>query len=288
MTPRPKDELLTLHEAAARLGVHYMTAYRYIRTGRLAATKLGGEWQVRSGDVDALRRKPAPDPVRRRTRTWARHAERLLDRLRHADEAGAWNVMEAALVGGADPQDLYVHVLAPALADIGRQWEDGRATVADEHRVSAVARRLVGRLGPRFVRPGRRRGTIVLGAAPGDHHELPVAMLADVLRAARFEVIDLGGATPTESFVATAVATPELVAVGVSVAADSQLPAVRATVAALHAARPGVPVLVGGPAVSSAKAANALGADGWAPDAVRAVTVFAALVGRGAASGSAG
>ena len=34
-------ELITLHEAAARLGVHYMTAYRYVRTGRLPAERDG-------------------------------------------------------------------------------------------------------------------------------------------------------------------------------------------------------------------------------------------------------
>ena len=33
---------LTLHEAADVLGVHYMTAYRYVRLGLLPAAKAGG------------------------------------------------------------------------------------------------------------------------------------------------------------------------------------------------------------------------------------------------------
>jgi excisionase family DNA binding protein len=36
-----RPETLTLHEAAERLGVHYMTAYRYVRHGQLFATKVG-------------------------------------------------------------------------------------------------------------------------------------------------------------------------------------------------------------------------------------------------------
>ena len=49
------NETITLTEAAERLGVHYMTAYRYVRTGRLPATKLGSEWRVETSDVDAMR-----------------------------------------------------------------------------------------------------------------------------------------------------------------------------------------------------------------------------------------
>ncbi len=48
------DELITLNEAADRLGVHYMTAYRYVRTGRLHGVKDGTEWRVRASDVEAL------------------------------------------------------------------------------------------------------------------------------------------------------------------------------------------------------------------------------------------
>ena len=43
--------LLGLQEAADRLGVHYMTAYRYVRTGRLPATRIGSQWWVDPGDL---------------------------------------------------------------------------------------------------------------------------------------------------------------------------------------------------------------------------------------------
>ena len=39
------DDVLTLHEAAEELGVHYMSAYRYVRLGLLDATKRGGVWK---------------------------------------------------------------------------------------------------------------------------------------------------------------------------------------------------------------------------------------------------
>ena len=39
-------ELIELREAAERLGVHYMTAYRHVRTGRLPAVQRGGRWYM--------------------------------------------------------------------------------------------------------------------------------------------------------------------------------------------------------------------------------------------------
>jgi excisionase family DNA binding protein len=46
--PVPASTDITLTEAAELLGVHYMTAYKYVRTGRLAATKVGGGWRISS------------------------------------------------------------------------------------------------------------------------------------------------------------------------------------------------------------------------------------------------
>ena len=51
--PRSRAGLLSLQEAADRLGVHYMTAYRYVRTGRLRAV----QDRLTSGD-----RPPATSP----------------------------------------------------------------------------------------------------------------------------------------------------------------------------------------------------------------------------------
>ena len=45
-------ETISLTEAAERLDVHYMTAYRYVRTGRLHATKQGGQWVVPVEEVE--------------------------------------------------------------------------------------------------------------------------------------------------------------------------------------------------------------------------------------------
>ena len=63
---------------------------------------------------------------------------------------------------------------------------------------SFLAQRLIGRLGPRFARRGRKRGVVVLGAPPGDPHSLPTAIVGDLLRGVGFEVLDMGANAPAE------------------------------------------------------------------------------------------
>ena len=120
------------------------------------------------------------------------------------DEAGVWTIVQAALAGGLDAEGLYLGVLGPAMTEIGERWSDGTATVAQEHLASAVLLRICGRLGPLFSRPGRTRGSVVLGAPAGDHHALPSVLFGDLLRGRQLAVVQLGADTPVASFVEAA------------------------------------------------------------------------------------
>lgn len=268
----PSSEI-TLHEAAERLGVHYMTAYRYVRLGQLPARKESGTWRVSVSDLEAFR-GPATSPPGRGEAPWS---ERLRARMVAGDVAGAWGVVEAALTAGTEPARIYTEVLAPALTAIGEGWAEGELGIEDEHLATAVASRLVGRLGPRFARRGRPRGTVVVAMPPGERHGLGSAMLADVLRGAGFAVLDLGPDTPVASLEATLRRLPEVSAVCVSVAyahPDTLSAAAEMVAVARSASGPATPVLVGGGAVQSAEEASALGADGWAPDPLGAVDLI--------------
>lgn len=273
------DGFLTLHEAAERLGVHYMTAYRYVRLGVLPAEKSGGSWRVREVDVAAFgagTRFPVEpgdgdDTVTevevgsgsRRRAPWS---ERLEARLTAGDGRGAWSVVEAALSSGASVDEVYLDIISPALRRIGQRWADGELDVAAEHRATGIAFRLIGRLGPRFARRGRTRGTVLIGTPPGERHSMPTAMFSDLIRGEGFEVSDLGADMPVDAFVSAALETPDLVAIGVSVTSTDHLDAAAELLAALHAAVPDVVIVVGGRAVPDAAAAERLGGE-WASDA---------------------
>ncbi len=255
----PETSELSVREAAERLGVHYMTAYGYVRTGRLDARREGAQWRIRQQAVDQML-----DPSTQRGRTApSALPERLAARLVASDERGAWTLIERALIAGHEPADIHLDAIIPALQWIGQQWQRGRLDISEEHCATTVAQRLIARLGPRFTRPGRTSGTIVLGCVAGEQHAMASALLADLLRSRRFTVVDLGGDTPRASFVAATRAANRPRAVLVGAISDGRDAEVGTTLATLRAADLGVPLLAGGAGIAGLETARALGADAW-------------------------
>jgi excisionase family DNA binding protein len=252
-----------MQEAADRLGVHYMTVYRYVRLGMLPARKVGAAWQIDESDLVRLDTSPEV-PSRKRSAPWR---DRLQARMLAGDEAGSWGVVEAAFASGMTPADFYCEVLTPALHTIGELWEDGEVGVEDEHLASAVAAGIVGRLGPRFARRGRTKGTVVLAMPEGERHPLGVAMLADILRSHGYRVLNLGADTPAAALVAALREVDDLSAVAVGVVNAERLAAATSLIKAVRRSFGRVPVVAGGAAIPDEETARALGADGWATDA---------------------
>jgi len=258
----------TLNEVAEHLGVHYMTAYRYVRTGRLAARQRGSQWLVQEDELrrfDASSQRDAGSRPTSTARTRRSAVDRLTARLIAGDEAGSWAIAQEAQVGGAAPRDVYLELFGPAMRTIGERWANGHITVADEHRATVVMYRLVGRMGPQFRPRGPRIGSVIVGAPTGELHGLPVALAADLLRTEGFDVIDLGADVPADAFVACALATEDLTAVAISVTSTQHRASAATLVQALRASGLVAPIVVGGSALSE-RDAMAVGADEWAPD----------------------
>ncbi len=253
---------INLQEAADRLGVHYMTAYRYVRTGRLPARREGSQWWVDPRDLRAVTgsfaragRRAASTPVRRTA-----ERRRLEKRLVAGDEPGAWAIVEASLGAGADPDDVLVDEIGEAMASIGERWERGACTVDDEHRATAVASRVIARLGPRFARRGPRRRAVILGTPPGELHALPTAIASNVLHWHGFEVVDLGADVPVDALAGAAAKTARPLAIALAATSGDHDRSVRAVVRAVGSAVPGLPVAVGGASIADADHAARLGA----------------------------
>ncbi len=253
---------LTLQEAADELGVHYMTAYRYVRLGLLEATKSGGSWRVEPEAIEQFRDGGDTAPVERGdSAPWA---ERFESRLVAGDARGAWGVVEAAMAAGADLDNVYLDVLSPAMVSIGERWATGELDVAVEHRASGIAMRVIGRLGHRFVRRGRSRGSVLVGTPAGEFHAIPTAILGDLLRMRGWEVSDLGADVPTASLLYALNEAPETKALGLSVTNPDNLESLREACAAVRDGVPDVHIVVGGRAIEGAAHADELGAHGYA------------------------
>ena len=199
------DSSLPLRDAAAELGVHYQTAYKWVASGALPAVMVHGRYVIARDDLaEFARRRDAP--VAPRARTSARRPERLdhaADRMHAALIAGeesAVRAISATLLEKDVPLvTVLQEVIAPALRRIGAAWHAGETPIWVEHRASAIVERLIGHL-QRETR-GRRRGTAVVVAVSGDLHNLPSAMATAALREDNWAVQHLGSDVPAEEIV---------------------------------------------------------------------------------------
>src|SRR5687768_2878033 len=118
------ESSIPLAEVAALLGVHYMTAYRYVRLGHLAATQERGRWVVSPEELARFQgRSPRPTAGRKpaalpRALT-AELVERFKGRLLDGDEPGAWRLAEDLIATGAERSTIYLELLAPAMRSVG-------------------------------------------------------------------------------------------------------------------------------------------------------------------------
>ena len=191
-----------LQTAADELGVHYQTAYRWVRSGRLPSQRIDGKYAIDRADLTELtasrmtpERPPAPSGQR-----LERSSERLYLALIDGDEAGARQLTRRLADEGTPLPNLIQDVLVPPLRRIGERWRGGDLSIWVEHRSTAIVERILADLVPNPR--GRRRGTAVVCAIGGDLHSLPTTMAAVVLRSDQWHVHHLGADVPADQIAA--------------------------------------------------------------------------------------
>jgi len=242
--------MLGLAEAADELGVHYQTAYRWVRTGRLPAQLVNGQYQVLRRDLRALEaRLSAPLPPKGPgPKRLGRQTERMDEALVAGDEAEALQIARRLVDEGTSVTDVMQMVLVPPLRHIGQAWHDGELSIWVEHRASAIVERILGELAPNPR--GRRRGNVMVAAVAGDQHSLPTTMATVALREQNWHVHHLGANMPTGDLVRFCAEHPVDVAV-ISLTNPDVINVATRLAHRLRAA--GTPTVVGGPGRSLAE-----------------------------------
>ncbi len=263
-------ELLTLVDAAERLGVHYMTAYRYVRTGRLLAHKVSGQWQVDENDLASFVEGSATPAPRRE-----RLPQLIEERLIAGDENGSHKLLEDAMASGAGVEEVYIDLLSPAMIRVGLHWQRGEISIADEHVATSTASRVISRLGSRVSSRGRTRGTILLATISKDFHSLPTAILRDLLRSRGFDVQDLGANMPSASIVERASQFSDLLAIGLSATSLGHDDVTREALATFE--QLDAPIVVGGSAFEGPEHIQSLGRCFPSTSAREALSIFESI-----------
>lgn len=194
-----------------------------------------------------------------------------LGALRLGSSAQGQSVVNQALAREISPLDIYLEVVVPAQNALGKLWERGDITVAEEHLATQITLEQMARLRSGF-RPRSNFGLrAVMATLEGEPHELGSRVVADMLYLDGWEVDYLGPDTPVPDLVKF-VSRREVALLGISITLRKGASVFKKLMAQLRTLKRPPVVLVGGAAFADdPDKALSLGADAFAKDAEDAV-----------------
>jgi 5-methyltetrahydrofolate--homocysteine methyltransferase len=187
--------------------------------------------------------------------------------------------VQAALDAGLPPATILNEGMIAAMNTVGKLFEEGEFFVP-EMLISARAMQAgLAVLKPKLALADvKAAGRVVAGTVKGDLHDIGKNLVCMLLEGAGFEVIDLGTDVSPEKFVEV-IKDGKADLIALSALLTTTMPNMRATIEGLKAAgvREKAKVMIGGAPVTQAYA-DQIGADGYAPDASRAVALAKSLM----------
>lgn len=133
---------------------------------------------------------------------WMRYLDRMIAGIVQFDEAILESTLGEALAV-YPVQTVTENLLTPLLQELGRRWEDGEGTVAEEHFFGCYLRN---KLGARFHHRVRANHgpKLLLACLPGDRHETGLLLFALAANDAGYRTILLGADMPIDELPAAA------------------------------------------------------------------------------------
>ncbi len=131
---------------------------------------------------------------------WHQQLQNLLASIRRFDEPAIDESLNEAL--SLYPVDVVMRrLVVPTLEELGRRWQDGEGSIAEEHFFTFCIRN---RLGARLHHGAKSilGKPLVLACIPGEYHELGIIMFALSAQAQGFKTLILGANLPLAELVA--------------------------------------------------------------------------------------
>jgi len=186
--------------------------------------------------------------------------------------------VRTALGAGIPPERILTTGLIGAMSQVGVLFEGGELYVPEMLVAARAMQAGLTLLRPHLVELGiPTAGKVILGTVRGDLHDIGKNLVGMMLEGAGFEVIDLGTDVAPERF-ANAAREHGAGYVGLSALLTTTMRNMREVIEAIDdmGIRDKVRVVVGGAPVTDAFAKE-IGADGYAADASRAVSLLKSL-----------
>jgi 5-methyltetrahydrofolate--homocysteine methyltransferase len=187
---------------------------------------------------------------------------------------------DRALTVNVAPLRLLNESLMPAMAEVGRRFEESEYFVPELLRSARAMKTAMALLRPLLASGGTKSvGRVVIGTVANDFHDIGKHLVAAMLEGAGFQVIDVGTSVSPEKFIEAAHAHRADI-VGMSALLTTTMCGMKTTIEAFREAgvRDRFKILVGGAPVTQAFA-DKIGADGFSNSASGAVIVARMVMG---------
>jgi len=178
-----------------------------------------------------------------------------------------------------DPHIIINRALVKAMDMVGKLYEEGEYFIPELMLAAEAFKASFNIIKEKFPKVGTRsKGRIVIGTVKGDIHELGKTLVATMLEASGFEVIDLGVDVPPEKFIEAAEKHKADI-VGLSALMTTTMIEQKRVIEEFirHGIRSKYKIIVGGAPVTE-EWAREIGADGYAENAYQAVKLVERLL----------
>ena len=184
-----------------------------------------------------------------------------------------------ALASGLNPGIILNEGMIAAMREVGWRFEEGEFYVPEMLIAARAMQSGLALLKPHLQQSDiKSAGKVVIGTVKGDLHDIGKNLVAMMLEGAGFEIYDLGTDVTPQKFIETARSVDADI-IAMSALLTTTMTNMKVTIDALTEAglRSSLKVMVGGAPITDQYAAQ-IGADGYAVDASRAVSVAKSLL----------
>lgn len=205
--------------------------------------------------------------------------QELYNHILEGDLNGTQEAVQAALKLGLDPIVILNEGMIAAMTEVGRRFEQGEYYIPE---LLISARTM--QAGLAILKPSLQQtnfkstGKVLIGTVHGDLHDIGKNLVKMMLEGAGYEIVDLGTDVSPDQFVeAVKTGRPDILAM--SALLTTTMSNMKTIIQALeqNGLRGKVKIMIGGAPVTEAFARQ-IGADGFAPDASRAVVLAQNLI----------
>ena len=205
--------------------------------------------------------------------------EVLFEAIGKGNRKAVQEIVQRAVDEGANIVELLNDTMIPAMRHVGDRFARNEIYVPEMLIAARAMQAGLNIAGPQLQKAGHKaKAKVAIGTVKGDMHDIGKNLVTMMLEGAGFTVYDLGPDVHPSRFV-TAVQEHQPDVVALSALLTTTMPSMKTTIDALTAAglRERVKIMVGGAPVT-AEYARQIGADGYSPDASRAVRLARTLM----------